>query len=86
MHTTGCTSLVAEHEDSGEVCVGDHPGGVRCADEAAEVQERAGQLQEWVRRDCCGAEVGHANEKWDVRAIGEEPMAFLIRRVCGGNA
>jgi hypothetical protein len=43
-----CERFVAEPGDPGELCFGDHVGGVRCAGESAEVQERAGSVSEWV--------------------------------------
>lgn len=43
-----CGAFITEPGDSGELRLGDHAGGVRCAGESAQVQERAGSIPKWV--------------------------------------
>jgi len=61
-------ACVAEHEGAGELRVGDHAGGMRCEDESAEVQERAGDVSKGLRGNC-GGEVncGYEGEWWRQR-------------------
>lgn len=57
------TGGVAQPDDPGELRVGDYAYRVRCQGESAEVQERASDVSERVRRNCGGEEVKVSNHR-----------------------